>query len=274
MDTLEKIVAEERAAEGETVLAPVAGGRKVYISIQSRFYECLLEKEFTGWGIFRLMGKGRVRLERDAEAWEIEKYAQAFSLWHLVLFHRDRDSIWWARDIKRDRFVPVHLVEGLQQFDSLRACHDGSRYWFINSSPSTDMRRARTLRSALSNETAPEHLPLRNLTLKEQELYAMALILKKGFTERNKDSFVRSVEKALHTGMGTLIECTEQNNQFNIRWRSGDGRSLSTMVDKNLSVISAGLCLSGGDRLQDLTSLASLVSTAPLTNDEEALYYH
>ena len=134
-EMLERILSQEKKTVGQMVLAPVAGGRKVRFTIDNLFHECLLEKQFKGWGIFEVLGNGRAMLVREAEAWEKERYAENFTPLQFVLFYRDSGGIWWARDMRRRQFLPVYLVEGLLQFDVITAVFDDSHCWFIHYDP-------------------------------------------------------------------------------------------------------------------------------------------
>jgi hypothetical protein len=259
-EVLERLLSKEKKTAGRMVLAPVAGGRKACFNIDNLLYECLLEKQFKGWGIFELRGNGRAMLVREAEAWEKERYAENFTPLTLVLFHRDSSGIWWARDMRRRQFIPVHLVEGLLQFDVITAVFDGSQCWFVHYDPRCDGRRAEHFRKALEGQVNTAGLRMQEVTAQEEELYRMALAVKRGMEEKDREACANSVEKALRAGEGHLMECVEVDKGYRITWRAGGGRTLTTLIDGKLSVISAGLCLAGGDRAQDLTSLASLLS--------------
>jgi hypothetical protein len=264
-ETLESILRGEKETVGQFVLAPVASGKKVRIQLDGILYECLLEKEFNGWGIFKLQGNGKAELVREAEMWEKERYAEKFPCSSLVLFYRDTGGLWWARDMKRDIFVAVYLVEGMQQFDVIIAVFDGSHSWFVSYDSRFDGRRAQSFRAAIEGQVGMGGLNVDNLTEKERELYRMALAVKEGLKAKDREAFARDVEEALKKGSGRIVECIEVGSTgYRVTWNSGYRGTLTTIVDKNMSVLSAGLCLSGGDRLQDLASLASLLS-APKT---------
>jgi hypothetical protein len=258
-DVLEKILSREKSAIGQQFIAPVAGGHRVRIHLGGFLWECLLDREFSGWGVFEMAGQGRAKLLREAEVYEKERYLEAFPRVSLVLFFRDSRGIWWARDSRRGRFVEVLLVEGHLIFDSVTAVFDGTSYWFADLDNRIDPRKSRALRDALEATMAPEILRIADLTAADRELYEMALVIQREMEEQHKDVFIRKIEKALRTGDGELLEAAEVNNGFRIRWKTMRGETFTSMVDRNLSVVSAGLCLSGGDKRQDLTTLASLL---------------
>jgi len=260
MDVLEKILMREKEALGVTVIAPVIRRKKVGIRVREQVYECHLDSEFSGWGIFEMHDRGKARLVREAEIWEKERYAEAFPARSLVLFFRDSAGIWWARDVSRHVFVKVHLVEGEQQFDTIHASFDGTRFWYLSPGYGSDARRPQKMREALIDGISPEnlHRTVPSLTSWEYDLYSLALKVQKSIRELDGDAAVKRIKRALQLGCAEMLEATEQGGGFLVNWKRGseDHRSY---VDHDMNVISAGFCLAGGDKLQDLTSLASLI---------------
>ena len=64
--------------------------------------------------------------------------------------------------------------------------------------------------------------------------------------------------EAVRRGGGQLLRATRVGSYWQVDWASQQGRYCS-QLDAQLNVINAGLCLNGQDRIQDLTSLVSLV---------------
>jgi hypothetical protein len=258
-EILERILAREKKVIGEQFIAPVAGGRRVRIQVRDFLWECLLDREFSGWGIFEMAEHGRAELIREAEVFEKERYLEGLPRVSLILFFRDSRGIWWARDVRRGRFVEVFLVEGALIFDSVSAAFDGSNYWSVDLDIAIDPRKSQALRNALDMMTEPESLRISSLASPDRELYEMALSIQRGLEEQDKDASLKRIEKALRTGDGDLLEAAEIQNGFRIKWKTCRGETFTSLVDRNLSVISAGRCLAGGDARQDLTTLASLL---------------
>lgn len=266
--SLERIISREKKVQGQSLVAPALRGRKVRIRVGMYVWECRPDVEFSGWGVFQMCGPGRVKFLREAEPWEKSEYLEIFERHTLMLFYLDSQGIWWARDLKREKFVPVMLVEGHLQFDSIVAAFDGSCYWYACADPGADARKARTLRDSLAAEAPLGTLKPFHLTLREASLYEMSLTIVKQMGHMQKDALMRKIEQALRMGNAHLLECAEVENGYRVTWRR-ESHTLTSLVDRNLSVISAGTCLSGQDRIQDLTSLSSLISLKPPYRGED-----
>ncbi|MGV8125551.1 MAG: hypothetical protein AB2L14_37890 [Candidatus Xenobiia bacterium LiM19] len=260
MDVLERMLMKEREALGSEVIAPVIRKKKVLIRVREQVYECHLDREFSGWGIFEMHDRGRARLVREAEIWEKERYAGAFHARSLVLFFRDSAGIWWARDAGRQEFVKVYLVEGEQQFDTVRSSFDGTQHWYISPGNVPDIQKAQKLREALTDGIPADklHFIVSSLSRLDLELYSLALKVQKSITELDSDAAIKRIERALHLGCAEMLGATEQGDGYLVQWKRGSETHRS-YIDRDLNVVSAGFCLSGGDRLQDLTTLASLI---------------
>lgn len=266
-EILDEILEMENRLLWREFIAPVAGGRKVRARIENICLECVLQAPFSGWGVFEIHGPGKARLMREAEVWEKEAYLSAFPKASLVLFQRDAGGIWWAQDLRFRRFVPVYLVEGHLPFDVICASFDGVNYWHVSADPGGNPTKAQALRQAFESETDPSF----PMTGRERDLYETALLLKRRNAETRRDASGRRIEEALRLGNGKLLESVQMNDGYRVRWKRGN-TVVTSVVGADLSVISAGFCLSGRDKEQDLTSLASLLATRPAMSSYEGPY--
>jgi hypothetical protein len=61
-------------------------------------------------------------------------------------------------------------------------------------------------------------------------------------------------------GGGELREFRDRGDFWQVEWETGDGeRHTSAIAKGDLTVISSGICLSGGDRHFDLQSLVGVI---------------
>ena len=68
------------------------------------------------------------------------------------------------------------------------------------------------------------------------------------------------LQAALRLAGGTLREFRDRGDFWLVEWTTRDGeRHTSAIGKRDLTVISAGICLSGGDRAFDLQSLVGVV---------------
>ena len=74
----------------------------------------------------------------------------------------------------------------------------------------------------------------------------------------SKKVFAPDLRRAVERGGGQLISATACQQGWNVTWKRG-GVTHTSLVDAHLNVLTAGFCLSGQDRFQDLTSLVSLL---------------
>ncbi|MBX3171652.1 MAG: hypothetical protein KF760_29855 [Candidatus Eremiobacteraeota bacterium] len=68
----------------------------------------------------------------------------------------------------------------------------------------------------------------------------------------------RDLRRAVERGGGELLSATPTQQGWSVTWRRGR-ETHTSQIDGQLNVLSAGFCLSGQDRIQDLTSLVSLI---------------
>jgi hypothetical protein len=121
----------------------------------------------------------------------------------------------------RDR-VPLRLALGVLNGDWVKAWWDGKVAWAV--SPTSGPSQPKQPKAARSPVQA------------------------------NEDGLRQAVER----GGGQLRGARREATGWNVLW-ARHGVNYQSRVDFQLNVITAGFCLSGGDRAQDLTTLVSLV---------------
>ncbi|MBT9581755.1 hypothetical protein IV102_00305 [bacterium] len=128
--------------------------------------------------------------------------------------------------------VPLRLAEMVVEGDWVKAWWDGQVAWAVTpSSGPTPKRQHETVaagRPALQTVTVPRPID------------------------------GAAIGQAVERGGGSYIRAVPERNGWRVHWNRS-GVNYATLVDAHLNVVTAGFCLSGGDRAQDLTSLVSLV---------------
>lgn len=79
-----------------------------------------------------------------------------------------------------------------------------------------------------------------------------------GPSKSQRRSVSQELRRAVERGGGELVSAAATQQGWTVTWRRG-GDIHTSQVDANYNVLSAGFCLSGQDRIQDLTSLVSLI---------------
>ena len=163
------------------------------------------------------------------------------------------------------RPVPVHLVERARPLARILARWDGGSYWFEATDRRADPRKAEALREALRHEVTPEVLRVPHLTPEDRAAYACAWHRTSAGRRRRAD--IREggrLRAALARGGGRLEHHDDLGDAWRVRWMTAEGEPHVSVVRKrDLTVLSAGLCLSDRDGDFDLTALVGVVENRP-----------
>jgi hypothetical protein len=287
-ELLGRLAQEEQRFLGREFLAPALRGRKIRVRIAGSVCQMQAEpSDFEGWGVFQPVSFTKAAVLREASLAERRRYLELLPAVKLIVCLRQGDQWRCAAGnqadsrIRLEGLAQVALIEEVQQFDSIVARYDGSRFWFDE----LDMRRepaaASYLRSALLADVAASALQRPGLTAEERAAYelnqweaarrAEQAELRRQERQRRTD---RRAERAAwresdavqsrlrdnlsHAG-AELIGYLERSDSFRVSY-TVDGERFTSSVDKHdLTVQSAGICLDGTDRNFDLASLVGVL---------------
>jgi len=258
---------EENLRSGE-FLAPCVQGGQVRSHIAGIVYTFTPElRRFEGWGIFQAADGQTATLVEEASLPQIAEYLHTFPAFRLRLACPLQHQTWLAypsnesdmrQRLRHVKPVPVHLVMEGAAFEQIVARWDGKSWWFEEVDRRADPGVMETLRLALKQETLPEELRFKGLTPEMRTVYDLATQHTEGFSQHKREE--RRLGKALRQGGGELKQFQDRGDYWRVDWTTADGQhQTSAIAKRDLTVISAGICLSGQDRDFDLQSLVGVV---------------
>ena len=278
---IERLAAQERQLQRAVFLAPVVPGGTVRVRVEGLAYTFrLADPGFEGWGLFRAHDATTADVAGAPRPAQVGAYVRRLQRVRLRLVFPLRGRTWLAvpafpSDARSPqgegklsggmRPVPVHLVERTRPLARILARWDGGSYWFEATDRRGDPRKAEALREALRHEVTPERLGLPHLTPEDRAAYTCAWHRTSAARRRRAD--VREggrIRAALARGGGRLEDHDDLGDAWRVRWTTAEGEPHVSVVRKrDLTVLSAGLCLSDRDEDFDLTTLVGVVEDRP-----------
>lgn len=282
LDTLamiNKIAAEEGKLSSAAFLAPVVAGGGVAVRVSGIVYKMSLDNsQFEGWGLLKMVSPKRATVFGAPSLDQIGAYMKLLPRFRMVALGQFNDK-WWALQASTadSRFqidgpVPVQLTQRVAAFETICARFDGSAFWF----ESTDRRRnpsiSRSLRQALQDDINPSKLQVSGAIPQERLAYKMLWLQKHpeaGGVVPGEPTDAQRIEQALQHAGATLEGFWNiANDHVSVRYLVDGQTHVSEVRPSDLSVISAGICLSGMDADFDLTSLVGVMREGGYPNDD------
>lgn len=260
---IKQLAQQEKQLAETTFLAPLVRGGKVRVRVDGIVYELQVDdRRFEGWGIFRMTGPGQAALVEPASLSLIGSYLKLLAQKKFVLLDQF-DDLWFALPFSTSdtRFnlsgpVPVHLTRGAACLDTINARFDGSLFWFEAIDRRHDPAIARSLRRQLEQKVAPKEIRAPGLTPQEKLAYHLLWIHRYG--QEIKDDRARIAEALSHSNATLDAFWYESDDRASVRFLVDGRLHVVDVRPSDMSVISAGICLSGRDSDFDLTSLVGV----------------
>jgi hypothetical protein len=264
---LDRLAAVEHAFVGADFLAPVLRGLGVGVRIEG--VHCRLRVHpptFEGWGLFRAVAHDRAALTRPMTLAERRRYLALFPPVRLILCRHEQGG-WLALPASRadtrfsiDGLIPVRFVEEADLFDTVVARFDGGQFWFDAPDDRADPAVPSLLRGSLAESLDPDKLHRPGLTPEQRAAYAVQLRARLEATAHDERHRAESrLRLALEHAGAELRDYAEQGDVYRVSYRVDDRRHTSIVRKSDLTVVTAGICLSGQDQTFDLASLVSVL---------------
>ncbi|MCA9670253.1 MAG: hypothetical protein KC503_31880 [Myxococcales bacterium] len=265
-DLIDQLDAEEKQGLEQRFVAPVIAGSKVTVRIAGIVYELSVKGELEpGFYVLQPEDRHSARVVRACKKREAKAYLELFVQARVVLVDQV-DDVWFGlqavggtQRLTIEGLVPVQLCEGAGRFDQVLARFDGKRLWFEGRDRRRERAVADYLRTSFGEELPADELDRKGLTPQERQAYALAQIRDK---ERRGQTVEERLREALSHAGGQLASFIEHADRYQVVWNVGGQRYASAIGKDDLTVMVAGICLSGQDRHFDLQSLVGVMREA------------
>lgn len=248
----QKLAAEEHKFNNSVFMAPIYSN-KVLVRIDGILSKYDVEpKNFVGWAQLKpsfLTKKASVR--GNAPGLFKRKYLEVLPSFSLVVTDIEKSLGYITNTDNRittNSPVRFYLAENVELFDTIQVGFDGAN--FIYNRPLRS-EFGKLLNDYLQNNNSKVKLPKGY-----KEAYQYNLFKKQQELLGNKEYQIKS---AIEKAGGQYRSFSDVDNSSVKVSYTIDGESYTSTLSNNLEVISAGICLSGGDKAFDLQSLISVV---------------
>ena len=291
-DLLRSISRQEEQLRATEFLAPCVRGGQVRAKVAGLVYTFQPDpRNFEGWGIFVPLDDKIAGVSETADLPIISEYLRLLAPLRVRLVQPLQGQTWLAYPVNesdmRQRFavakpVAVHLVTEAKPFEQIVARSDGKTFWFEEVDRRADPEFADELNAALQNALSRDDVTFKGITPEMRVAYDLATqqaserfrhrrqqrdaerggqfadFRDRGDLQQQGDA--ERLQDALSVGGGQLADFHDRGDFWLVEWQTRDGQHHTSAIAKHdLTVISAGICLSGQDRDFDLQSLVGVV---------------
>ena len=282
---LKQLAGQEEALRNTQFLAPCVAGGSLRTSVAKIVYTFTPQpQDFTGWGIFQAINSQVAELVTEASLPQLSAYLELLPLLRLRLAHQMGPQTWLAYPINesdmQQRFgaaqpIVVYLVDEGGNFEPIVARIQDSHCWFETIDRRAEPQYTESLALCLQQGNPPENVKFPGLTPEMLTTYKLAWQQTENSRIREKHrQQVRGkitkpslsqnpetrLEKALQQGGGEMRSFRDRADFWQVEWTTIDGQLHTSAISKDdLTVVSAGICLSGRDRDFDLQSLVGVI---------------
>ncbi len=274
LSLIAKLEKEEQKLSETVFMAPVISGCKVRVRICGIVYELSVSDtpdftDFSGWGLLRVIDIGHAQVVGQAKLSQIRSYLDLLPKVRLIVLDQYKGTYWAIPAAGGDkRFevaqpVPVNLVLQAASFDQIIARFDGGAFWFDSADRRRNPSVSRTLRKALEDDVTPKDLHCKEMVPQDRRAYQLMWLdrhpeLLNTIVEANDDA--SRLRAALRHAGATLDSFwVRGNDRLTVRYIIDGATHVSEIRMSDLSVLTAGICLSGQDQNFDLTSLVGVM---------------
>lgn len=276
---INRLALEEESVLSRSFVAPVLRGQQVAVRVAGIAYTMsVVEEGFEGWAVLKAVNARQATVCSEASLEQIKKYLHLLPRFRLVLLDYFDHQLWAVQAstadsrVRIDGPVPLQLAQRPARFETVCARFDGATFWFESVDRRRDPTVARSLRAALQSDVSPEQVRVLNAVPQEKLAYRILWLREhpdRAGMQMSQQTDLQRIQGALrHAGAQLEGMWQESSDQIAVRYLVDGSPHVSRIRPGDLSVISAGICLSGRDQDFDLTSLVGVMRESGYNDDD------
>ena len=271
IDLINKFDAREKDFVGKTLLAPVLRGSTVRVRLGGIVMELKVnDRRFEGYALLKVKDLKNAEIIGQPTLKQTAEYLKLFPRLRMVVIDKF-DGVWWGlmfnksdKRFKLDGPVPIRLVndDRIGPFRTIETRCDGANFYYETDNVQHDFGNCVRLNAFLSKRVAPEEVRHAGLVPAERLAYLMAFLRNDPTYLPGKNGTIDDrIRVALHhAGAQLSAFWMERGDESGMLVRfTVDGVQYTCRVNEDLSLRSAGICLSGQDQNFDLASLVGVL---------------
>lgn len=265
LDIIRKLGETENSLTKREFISPVYKNRYVVTKIDKIAYTFAIPETKPGWYKFRPADRKKAKVLGPSSFQDIEAYQKFLQKVRMILVQRDGD-VFYGVPFKTNQqkldikiLYPIYLVldDMAQDFDEVICRYDGANLWYQSVDINNDQAKVNYLRESLKALVLPKNLVYSGLRFEDKMAYAVRCEIDKKVQEKTKEGRLKHAVE--HAG-GIFKSFVEKGDHFSVSYVVEGEKYTSTIAKTDaLQVLTAGICLSGGDQVFDLTSLISVI---------------
>jgi hypothetical protein len=156
--------------------------------------------------------------------------------------------------------IDLRLVDDAELFDTIVARFDGNQFWFDEIDPRTDPAVRAVAYGRIRSDERAESLDRPALAPGHRIAYLLSYNVRlAAMVEDERTRHERRLRGALETRRRGAARLHRARDEYRVTYEVDGQRHVSVVRKDNLTVQTAGICLSGRDRDFDLASLVGVL---------------
>lgn len=270
-DLIEKFAAKEKAAISQQIFAPYTPASKyAYIKIDRLTYRFrIVGQNGSGFGVFAPIDATCAKYTGEADVAQVRGYFDVLPSLPIILSYQTEQG-WVGYPVNQQSArsslgliseVIVRNVTDCQRFDNIVARFDGIHFWYDDVFSGSDPVKSESMRECFSGGHAEAMKTkiglIKGITPEDKTAFDLAII---SWIQFKKLSTETRLKEVLCAGGGKLGSYVLRGANIEVKWVAPSGSNYTTVVNKeSLDVVSAGICLSGGDQKFHLKDMPFIV---------------
>lgn len=263
-ELIDQIGEKENSLLEKEFISPIFYNDFIATRICGLVYKFKISHRKPGWYKFRPRNAKEAAVVEEANDLEINSYLRHLNKIRFVLVYKSK-GVYYGLPSKTNKYgfsmsdlLPVYLYDDqAMDFDQVICRYDGCNFWFESIDMVNDSSKGEYLREQLKEFTDTPKIRFSGLTLEEKIAYAFRFKVDKELVEDKKKRDIR--QDVEHAG-GVFVDFKEGKDFYNVTYEV-DGTEYTSTISKRPGhqVITAGICLDGGDKTFDLKSLVTVM---------------